>query len=340
MTWQHDPWTQDDSVLDGLPYTVEPPAPYSISGVKTVWHWSRKVLDGLPYTVAPPERWGFKAIYVGDTRVRAVYRGETLVWAVGMAWRQFASLNDYLDYYYDPARTSVWERPGFAAYISGLWGIQTALRYVTPTVETSHLWCYTGKYLHGGKVGYGTTFGYYDIKELDTIPLVRAQHFTVTARIAPDDHVTLPWSFDTRASLENGYWWKIQRGRRLQGALTYSTTGILTDTTYEYATPSQVWIGFYGSQTIPTIEAGAFSDYADALLGALTFVTAPNATVTRAAFADYIRNDYNAFYLRQYPALADVIFVPPQITLGTWDDLAALTWDDASAYTWNEIGGN
>ena len=84
-SWQHDPWTQDDAVLGGLPYTVEPPAPYSINGVKTVWHWSRRVLDGLPHTVAPPERWGFKAICVGSTRVRAVYRGETLVWAVGMA---------------------------------------------------------------------------------------------------------------------------------------------------------------------------------------------------------------------------------------------------------------
>ena len=62
MTWQHDPWTQDDSVLDGLPYTVEPPAPYSIEGVKTVWHWSPSVLGGLPYTVwMPPESAG---IYV------------------------------------------------------------------------------------------------------------------------------------------------------------------------------------------------------------------------------------------------------------------------------------
>ena len=48
----------------------------------------------------------------------------------------------------------------------------------------------------------------------------------------------------------------------------------------------------------------------------------------------------SAHYLQQYPALADVIFIPPEITLGTWDDLAVLTWDDASAYTWNEIGGN
>lgn len=58
-SWQHDPWTQDDSVLDGLPYTAEPPAPYSIDGVKTVWNWSPHVLSGLPYTVwMPPESAG------------------------------------------------------------------------------------------------------------------------------------------------------------------------------------------------------------------------------------------------------------------------------------------
>lgn len=339
-SWQHDPWTQDDSVLDGLPYTVEPPAPYCITGIKSVWHWSRKVLDGLPYTVAPPERWGFKAIYVGDTRVRAVYRGETLVWAVGMARKYFPSISAYFDYYYDPARASVWETKGFAAYISGLWGIQTALRYVTDEVETGRLWCYVGKYLHGGKIGYGTTFGYYDTMELDTIPLVRAQHFTVTARIEPDDHVPLPWSFDTRASIKDGYWWKIQSGRMLQGTHTYAATGILTSVSYEWETPVQIWIGFYCTQTIPTIEGGPFSDYSRGLLGAPEFVTAPNAVITRAAFADYIRDTYNAFYLRQYPALADLLFVPTDPTFGTWDDLAVLTWDDASAYTWNEIGGN
>ena len=53
-----------------------------------------------------------------------------------------------------------------------------------------------------------------------------------------------------------------------------------------------------------------------------------------------IRDAYNAHYLNRYPALADVISIPPEIALGTWDDLASLTWDDASDYTWNEIGGN
>ena len=62
MSWYSDPWTQDDSVLGGLPYTVAPPDPYSIDGVKTVWNWSPHVLGGLPYTVwMPPEKAG---IYV------------------------------------------------------------------------------------------------------------------------------------------------------------------------------------------------------------------------------------------------------------------------------------
>lgn len=57
MSWYSDPWTQDDSVLGGLPYTVAPPDPYSINGVKTVWHWSPSILGGLPYTewIAAPE---------------------------------------------------------------------------------------------------------------------------------------------------------------------------------------------------------------------------------------------------------------------------------------------
>lgn len=62
MSWYSDPWTQDDSVLGGLPYTVAPPNPYSIEGVKLVWNWSPHVLGGLPYTVwMPPESAG---IYV------------------------------------------------------------------------------------------------------------------------------------------------------------------------------------------------------------------------------------------------------------------------------------
>ena len=57
-----------------------------------------------------------------------------------------------------------------------------------------------------------------------------------------------------------------------------------------------------------------------------------NYQVARAGLSAFIRDAYNAHYLQHYPALADVIFIPPEITLGTWDV--------ASAYTWNEIGGN
>ena len=52
-SWYSDPWTQDDSVLGGLPYTVVPPPKYNINNVKTVWNWNPLILDGLPYTVSP-----------------------------------------------------------------------------------------------------------------------------------------------------------------------------------------------------------------------------------------------------------------------------------------------
>ena len=60
--------------------------------------------------------------------------------------------------------------------------------------------------------------------------------------------------------------------------------------------------------------------------------------------AVYLRYSYLwGKYNRRVPSDLDSVVqleVSPEITLGTWDDLAALTWDDASAYTWNEIGGN
>lgn len=53
MSWVHTPWTQDDRVLGGLPYTVVPPPAYSIEGVKIVWDWNYRIIEGLPYTVMP-----------------------------------------------------------------------------------------------------------------------------------------------------------------------------------------------------------------------------------------------------------------------------------------------
>lgn len=81
MTWQHDPWTRDDSVLDGLPYTVEPPAPYSINGIKTVWNWSDNVLNGLPYTIEPIpyKELGINNIYFGKIQPNDFYYGKNQV---------------------------------------------------------------------------------------------------------------------------------------------------------------------------------------------------------------------------------------------------------------------
>lgn len=348
-SWQHDPWTQDDSVLDGLPYTEEPPAPYSISGVKTVWHWSRRVLDGLPYTVAPPERWGFKAIYVGSTRVRAVYRGETLVWAVGMAWRQFASLNDYLDYYFDPARAAVWERPGFAAYISGLWALQAVLKELAQ-VDTNYIYYYTAKYRYEGAIYHGTYTGYVTAIQTDLIPMVRAQHFSATARIVPDDGTALYWRFYPNSTSDalTPSWRTV--GTRLTGELRMETGGILTGGVYRHDAHALTML-LKTATEIPTVEAGELVRYmgtaGDPLFGDTQLVRMPTQSaagtsyqVDRAGLSAFIRDAYNVYYLQQYPALADVIFIPPEITLGTWDDLLPLTWDDASAYTWNEIGGN
>lgn len=346
MTWQHEPWTQDDAVLGGLPYTVEPPAPYSISGVKTVWHWSRKVLDGLPYTVEPPERWGFKAICVGSTRVRAVYRGETLVWAVGMARKYFQSLSDYLDYYYDPARTSVWEREGFAAYISGLWGLTAALSY-TDTVDTSAVVCTAGTYLYDGKTYHGTVGGYGTVSTTSAFPMIRAQHFSVSMQITADNGVQ---DYTARFSKSGGIcsWYFDRQSGRLRGTFRLDTTGILVGSSIykgtAYSTSLYFGLGTY-PQTIQDDEnvtrylvqssAGMPYPFGDAV-----GVTYPAGTVTARTRDAYIRDVYNAAFLEDYPALADVIFIPPEITLGTWDDLLPLTWDDASAYTWNEIGGN
>ena len=286
---------------------------------------------------------GAADIRLGETAVEAVYLGETLIWARGAP--RFKRLDDYLDYYYAPARAAVWEREGFAAYVSGLWGIQTALRYVTPTVEMSRVACFAGSYRYHGRIGYATSFGYNQRSMLDTIPLIRAQHFAITAHIEPDDQVTLPWSFDTSTAIKGkSFWWKLLEGKRLTGAIRFEAAGILTDGAYHYPAPASIRLGFSGSPTIPTVDGGAATDYCysaeDALFGAPALVSLPLAMVTRRTFADYIRNDYNAYYLRQYPALADLLFVPTDPVFGTWDDLAALCWDDASAYTWNEIGGN
>ena len=348
MTWQHEPWTQDDTVLGGLPYTVEPPAPYSISGVKTVWHWSRKVLDGLPYTVAPPERWGFRAICVGDTRVRAVYRGETLVWAVGMARQYFPSLSAYLDYYFDPARAAVWEREGFAAYLAGLWGLTAALAY-TDTVDTSEVRSAAGTYLYDGKTYHGVVAGHLVRHTTTRIPMIRAQHFTVTLQITPDAGQAQNYIVHVLGSAPGKIDWMVQRstGERLRCTLSLETTGILESTSFATSafivdlyfgigqTPLTITDGENVSRYLTTTTAGMLYPFGDPVQ-----VDYPAGTVTARTRDAYIRDAYNAYYLQQYPALADVIFIPPEITLGTWDDLAVLTWDDASAYTWNEIGGN
>lgn len=289
-------------------------------------------------------------IRLGETAVAAVYLGETLIWQRGGP--QFTRLDDYLDYYYDPARVSVWERPGFAAYISGLWALQAVLKGI-PEVDTKYIYYYTAKYRYEGAIYHGTYGGYTTRMtriQTNLLPLARAQHFSVTARILPDDQIPLYWRFypnnasDSRTPAYRTY------GSFLTGESRIETDGIVTGVAYRHE-HKQISLHLNTTDEIPTVEGGAMSRYmdrpGDPLFGDPQLVRMPTQSaagtsyqVDRAGLSAFIRDAYNAHYLQQYPALADVIFIPPEIALGTWDDLAALTWDDASAYTWNEIGGN
>lgn len=60
MSWYSDPWTQDDSVLDGLPYPSYPANRYSIDAVRVLWASNESFFNGLPYVTEPTSSFNYE----------------------------------------------------------------------------------------------------------------------------------------------------------------------------------------------------------------------------------------------------------------------------------------
>lgn len=231
---------------------------------------------------------------------------------------QFHSLDEYLDYYYDPARASVWERDGFAAYISGLWALQAALKEI-PEADTGYIYYYTAKYRYEGAIYNGTYAGYVTAIQTDLIPIARAQHFSVTVRIVPDNGVALYWRFYPNSTSDalTPSWRTV--GTRLTGEFHRDADGILTGGVSRLNRQAIMMV-IKTSTEIPTVEAGELVRYmgstGNPLFGNPQLVRFPTKeswggefyTVDREGFDAYIRDVYNPYYLQKYPTLADVIF--------------------------------
>lgn len=231
---------------------------------------------------------------------------------------RFQSLDEYFDYYFDPERTSVWERDGFAAYISGLWSLQAALKEI-PEADTGYIYYYTAKYRYEGAIYNGTYAGYVTAIQTDLIPIARAQHFSVTVRIVPDDGVALYWRFYPNSTSDalTPSWRTV--GTRLTGEFHRDADGILTGGVSRLKRQAIMMV-IKTSTEIPTVEAGELLRYmgsaGDPLFGNPQLVRFPTKeswggefyTVDREGFDAYIRDAYNPYYLQRHPALSDVMY--------------------------------
>lgn len=231
---------------------------------------------------------------------------------------QFQSLDEYFDYYFDPERTSVWEREGFAAYISGLWALQAVLKGI-PEVDTKYIYYYTAKYRYGGAIYHGTYGGYTTRIQTNLLPLARAQHFSVTARILPDDQIPLYWLFYPNRASDSSTPAYRTYGSFLTGEFRIETDGIVTGVAYRRER-KQISLHLNTTDEIPTVEGGAMSRYmdrpGDPLFGDPQLVRFPTKEswggefykVDRDGFDAYIRDVYNPYYLQRHPALSDVMY--------------------------------